>query len=113
MKLFNKAEDTKDDAARRPDGDDKARDTAGTGRDFDLAAAATTKTGEDRDNDLSAPGPDAGPDSPTELKGKGLFAAIKRTFKQFSEDNISDWSAALTYYGLLSIFPGLLVLVSI
>ena len=108
MKLFHKADDAKDDA-RRPDGDKKV----GSGRDFDVAAAATTKTGEDRDNDLSAPSPDAGPDTPTELKGKGLFAAVKRTFKQFSEDNISDWSAALTYYGLLSIFPGLLVLVSL
>src|SRR4030095_14817727 len=63
-----------------------------------LDAAATTRTGEDRDNDLSAPGPDEGPDSPTQLKGKGIFAAVKRTFKQFSEDNISDWAAALTYY---------------
>jgi membrane protein len=121
MKLFHKADDKADDAkddaratdARRADGDDKARTAEGTGGGYDLGAAATTKTGEDRDNDLSAPAPDAGPDSPTELKGKGLFAAIKRTFKQFSEDNISDWAAALTYYGVLSIFPGLLVLVSI
>ncbi|HEY7272877.1 MAG TPA: YihY/virulence factor BrkB family protein [Actinoplanes sp.] len=111
MKLFHKADDAKDDA--RPADDDKVRDRAGTGDNLDLAAAATTKTGEDRDNDLSAPSPDAGPDSPTELKGKGLFAAIKRTFKQFSEDNISDWAAALTYYGVLSIFPGVLVLVSL
>jgi membrane protein len=73
----------------------------------------TTRTGEDRDNDLSAPSPDAGPDNPAKLKGKGVFAALKRTFKQFSEDNVSDWAAALTYYGVLSIFPGVLVLVSI
>jgi membrane protein len=112
MKLFHKADDTKDDA-RRPDGDNEARDRRGSGRGFDLSAAATTQTGEDRDNDLSAPAPDAGPNAPTELKGKGLFAALKRTFKQFSQDNISDWAAALTYYGVLSIFPGLLVLVSI
>src|SRR6185436_2063853 len=31
----------------------------------------------------------------------------------FSEDNVSDWAAALTYYGLLSIFPGALVIVSL
>ena len=80
---------------------------------YDLAAAATTKTGEDRPDDLSAVPPDAGPDSPTELRGKGILAAIRRTFKQFSADNISDWAAALTYYGILSIFPGALVLVSI
>jgi membrane protein len=111
MKLFHKDDDAKD-GSRRSDGDN-ARDSGATGKNFDISAAATTRTGEDRDNDLSAPSPDAGPDSPTELKGKGLFAAVKRTFKQFSEDNISDWAAALTYYGVLSIFPGLLVLVSI
>ncbi len=79
----------------------------------DPGAIATTKTGDDNPYDLSAPPPDAGPDSPTELKGKGLVAALKRTFKQFSQDNLSDWAAALTYYGVLSIFPGLLVIVSL
>ncbi|HET6530732.1 MAG TPA: YihY/virulence factor BrkB family protein [Actinoplanes sp.] len=76
-------------------------------------AVTSTRTGEDRDNDLSAPGPDEGPESPAKLQGKGIFAAVKRTFKQFSEDNISDWAAALTYYGVLSIFPAVLVLVSL
>jgi membrane protein len=82
-------------------------------RGFDLEAAATTRTGDDADNDLSAVPPDAGPDSPAQLKGKGVFAALKRTFKQYSADNLGDWAAALTYYGVLSIFPGALVLVSI
>lgn len=80
---------------------------------FDVAAAATTKTGDDKPHDLSAVAPDAGPRSPLQLKGKGLFAALKRTVKQFSEDNITDWAAALTYYGVLSIFPAILVLVSL
>jgi membrane protein len=83
------------------------------GDGVDLDAVATTRTGDDKPNDLSAPAPDAGPDSPTQLKGKGLFAALKRTLKQYSQDNISDWAAALTYYGVLSIFPGLLVIVSL
>jgi membrane protein len=39
-------------------------------------------------------------------------AAAKRTVKEFQADNLPDWAAALTYYGILSIFPGLLVLVS-
>lgn len=45
--------------------------------------------------------------------GHGLFATVKRTVKEFSEDNMSDWAAALTYYGLLSLFPALIALVSI
>ncbi|OJF09370.1 YihY/virulence factor BrkB family protein [Couchioplanes caeruleus] len=91
-----------------------ARDTADArGKRLDLDAAATSRTADDRDTDLSAPSPDAGPDSPAELKGKGVLGALKRTFKQFSQDNVTDWAAALTYYGVLSIFPGALVLVSI
>jgi membrane protein len=31
----------------------------------------------------------------------------------FKDDNLSDWAAALTYYGLLSLFPALIALVSI
>ncbi|HEX6522854.1 MAG TPA: YihY/virulence factor BrkB family protein [Streptosporangiaceae bacterium] len=37
----------------------------------------------------------------------------KRSMKEFKEDNLQDRAAALTYYGILSIFPGLLVLVSL
>jgi membrane protein len=81
--------------------------------DFDIDAAATTRTGDDAHGDISTVPPSAGPDSPTALRGKGLFAALRRTFKQFSSDNLSDWAAALTYYGVLSIFPGLLVIVSL
>ena len=32
---------------------------------------------------------------------------------EFQEDNLTDWAAALTYYAVLSIFPALIVLVSI
>src|SRR5215218_10807249 len=43
----------------------------------------------------------------------GLFATLKRTLTEFQEDNLSDWAAALTYYGLLSLFPALIALVSL
>jgi membrane protein len=38
---------------------------------------------------------------------------LKRTVKEFQEDNLTDWAAALTYYGIVSIFPALIALVSI
>jgi membrane protein len=38
---------------------------------------------------------------------------IKRTLKEFSEDNLTDWAAALTYYGVLALFPALVALLSI
>jgi membrane protein len=38
---------------------------------------------------------------------------LKRTVKEFSEDNLTDWAAALTYYGVLAVFPALIALLSI
>jgi membrane protein len=38
---------------------------------------------------------------------------LKRTVHEFREDNLTDWAAALTYYGVLAIFPALLALVSV
>ena len=43
----------------------------------------------------------------------GAFATLKRTGTEFMEDNLTDWAAALTYYGLLSLFPALIALVSL
>ena len=56
---------------------------------------------------------DRAPDEPTDLGGRGWWAALKRTVREFKEDNLTDWAAALTYYGVLAIFPALIVLVSI
>jgi membrane protein len=54
-------------------------------------------------------------EQPTRLERKdGSWGAVlKRTVKGFSKDNLTDWSAALTYYGVLAIFPALIVLVSV
>jgi membrane protein len=41
------------------------------------------------------------------------MGAIKRTITEFKEDELTDRAAALTYYAVLSIFPALIVLVSI
>jgi membrane protein len=41
------------------------------------------------------------------------FATVKRTITEFSEDQLTDAAAALTYYGLLALFPALIALVSI
>jgi membrane protein len=53
------------------------------------------------------------PDSPTDLAGTSKKDTLKRTFKEFSADNITDWAAALTYYTVLAVFPALIALVSI
>ena len=43
----------------------------------------------------------------------GAWATLKRTASEFREDNLTDWAAALTYYGLLSLFPALIAMVSL
>ena len=51
---------------------------------------------------------------PVGTDGKAsAFATVKRTFTEFSEDNLSDLAAALTYYGLLALFPAIIALVSL
>jgi membrane protein len=46
-------------------------------------------------------------------RSSGWGATLKRTVTEFREDNLSDWAAALTYYGLLSLFPALIAMVSL
>jgi len=43
----------------------------------------------------------------------GLVPTLKRTVLEFREDNMTDWAASLTYYGLLALFPALIALVSV
>ncbi len=50
---------------------------------------------------------------PTDLQKSSFGAALKRTAREFKADNVTDWAAALTYYGVLAIFPAILALVSI
>jgi membrane protein len=53
------------------------------------------------------------PDDPTDLTKPSWFATLKRTFREFKEDDLTDWAAALTYYAVLSMFPALIALISI
>jgi membrane protein len=48
-----------------------------------------------------------------EASKSGTSSTLKRTLTEFQEDNLSDWAAALTYYGLLSLFPALIAMVSL
>src|SRR3954468_6122664 len=53
------------------------------------------------------------PDQPTDLPKEAFPKILKRTFKQFGDDQLTTWAAALTYFGVLSLFPMLLALVSV
>jgi membrane protein len=53
------------------------------------------------------------PGRPADLDRGSKKGVLRRTFTEFKDDNLTDWAAALTYYGVLSIFPALLALVSV
>jgi membrane protein len=53
------------------------------------------------------------PAGPTDLPRQSWFPVLKRTVREFKEDHLTDWAAALTYYGVLAIFPAILALVSV
>ena len=76
-----------------------------------MAEEADERTGPE------GPGQEAGaggaPSSPADLKAESWQETIKRVFKEFQNDNVTDWAAALTYYSVLSVFPGLLVLIAL
>jgi membrane protein len=51
--------------------------------------------------------------SPVALPRASWPDTLKRTLRGFKNDKLNHWGAALTYYAVLSIFPALLVLVSL
>ena len=53
-----------------------------------------------------------GPSRPGQLTRRSWWHALRRTLLEFWNDNLTDRAAALTYYGIQSIFPGMLVLIS-
>jgi membrane protein len=75
-------------------------------------------------DDQDGKGRNGGDEDPTERRGDdyapkgverktGLWPTLKRTVGEFQEDNLTDWAGTLTYYGLLALFPAVIVLVSI
>src|SRR3954449_3720865 len=50
---------------------------------------------------------------PTDIPKPGWKAVLKRTVKEFRNDDLTDWAAALTYYAVLALFPALIVLVAL
>ncbi|NXY95429.1 YihY/virulence factor BrkB family protein [Streptomyces sp. BR123] len=53
------------------------------------------------------------PDRPSELPKRSWREVLRGTLKEFKDDELADRAAALTYYGVLALFPALLVLVSL
>lgn len=74
-------------------------------------------TGPDASSRPETPAPDPDdprkPDSPTDLTKPSIWFALRKTVREFSTDQCTDLAAALTYYAVLSVFPALVVVVSL
>jgi membrane protein len=53
------------------------------------------------------------PESPTDLTKPSMWFVARKTVREFGTDQCPDLAAALTYYAVLSIFPALVVVVSL
>jgi membrane protein len=53
------------------------------------------------------------PEQPSDVPKPAWGGVLKRTVREFQGDNLTDLAAALTYYGVLAIFPMLIVIVSV
>lgn len=53
------------------------------------------------------------PDNPTDVSKPSWKYIARKTLREFTKDQCTDLAAALTYYSVLSIFPAILVLVSL
>ena len=51
--------------------------------------------------------------TPRQARRSPQGTTLKRVLSEFSDDKLTHWAAALTYYAVLSIFPALLALVAI
>ena len=98
-----------------------------TGRAAPNAAAAVSPVAPHPDANPVAPEPDANeetadapdpddpakPDSPTDLSRPSVLYVLRKTMREFGTDQCTDLAAALTYYAVLSVFPALVVVVSL
>ncbi len=55
----------------------------------------------------------AKPDSPSDLDKRSWKYVLRKTVREFSDDQCTDKAAALTYYSVLALFPAALALLSI
>jgi membrane protein len=70
---------------------------------------------DDRETSTDVPHPDdpRKPDSPTELTKPSWRYVVRKTVREFSDDECTDLAAALTYYSVLALFPGAIAMLSL
>jgi membrane protein len=72
-----------------------------------MASDTTTHQRQHRDRD------DEKVDSPTDLSKRSWMYVLRKTVREFSDDQCTDLAAALTYYAVLAVFPAAIALTSL
>ncbi|MFI0508524.1 YihY family inner membrane protein [Streptomyces canus] len=75
--------------------------------DQDVEAGRGTAVGPDEQVERQSP------DTLTDLPKQSWKMVLKGTLKEFKRDELTDRAAALTYYGILALFPAMLALISL
>ncbi|MFI1279823.1 YihY/virulence factor BrkB family protein [Streptomyces sp. NPDC020858] len=88
----------------------------GHGSDREPERAERTDRADTEPNAVACPDErveERAPDRPSDLPARSWRAVLRGTVKEFQDDELADRAAALTYYGVLALFPALLVIVSL
>ena len=105
---------------RRPTTSDPASALRGTFADQSLLRGGSTppespvaEAIETPDGPPPDPDDSSKPESPTDLSKPSILYVLRKAAREFSSDQCTDLAAALTYYAVLSLFPALVVVVSL
>ncbi len=76
-----------------------------------MSPTSQSTQGLDR-TEAATPDPDdpRKPDAPTDLQKRTWFYVLRKVWREFSDDQCTDLAAALTYYGVLALFPAAIAL---
>ncbi len=94
-------------AAPRPAG------VAAGGAHSDGGQAPRAATAEHRRSDEASHEAADKPDSPADLTKQSWFYIVRKTVREFSDDQCTDLAAALTYYSVLALFPAAIAILSL
>lgn len=75
--------------------------------------STTPRTAPARDGAPPAPESSDKPDSPPQLEKRSWRYVAKKTLHEFQADQCTDLAAALTYFSVLALFPGVVAVFSI
>ena len=78
-----------------------------------MSQKTTASDPERRQQTAPAPDDPRKPDDLSDIKPRSWKYVLKKSFREFGDDQATDLAAALTYYGVLAVFPALLAFVSL